>query len=118
MLVDYLRGVEESRDIIDKVRTKALDGHVSSLTEAELFAGNECEKETKREQIRALISLFTKHNVDNEICQKAGEYKRRYGVPLDDCIIAATAALLNLSVFTKNVREFELIKEIKVEDPY
>ncbi len=118
VFVDYLRGMEASKIVIDKVRTGELEGHVSSLTEAELLAGKECEKESKREQIRVLISLFTKHDVDNEICQKAGEYKRKYGVPLADCIIAATASLLNTKVFTKNVREFGLFKEVNVEEPY
>lgn len=118
VLVDYLRGMEESKDVMERVRKKELDGYVSSLTEAELFAGKECEKESKREQIRALISLFTRLNVDNEICQKAGEYKRRYGLPLDDCIIAATASLLKARVFTKNVKDFTPIKDINTEEPY
>lgn len=118
VLVDYLRGLKESKNVIDRIRSREIDAYISSLTEAELFAGRECEKEPKRDQVRALISLFTKRNVDNEVCQLAGGYKRRYGLPLDDCIIAATASILNITVFTKNAKEFEIIKEITVEEPY
>ena len=118
VLVDFLRGKEESKGVVDRARRGELDCHVSALTEAELFAGKECEKESKREQVRGLISLFTKHNIDNEISQKAGEYKRKYGVPLADCMIAATASLLNAAVLTKNVGEFKRISGMKVEEPY
>lgn len=35
---------------------------------------------------------------------------------LADCIIAATASLLNAGVFTKNVGEFELIDGVRSSD--
>ncbi len=54
--------------------------------------------------------MFTNRNVDNEICQQAGEYKRRHGIPIADCIIAAKPSLLNVEMFTKIFREFELIR--------
>jgi predicted nucleic acid-binding protein len=54
----------------------------------------------------------------NEISKKAGEFKRKYNVSLDDCIIAATAAIQNAKLWTKNLKDFQKIKEIEVEEPY
>lgn len=118
IIVDYLRGIREARSAINKVRNKELDAYVSALTEAELFAGKECEKESKQEEIHALINLFTKQDIDNKIAQKAGELKRTYRIPLDDCMIAATAFILDTKVWTKNIKEFEIVREIKSEAPY
>jgi tRNA(fMet)-specific endonuclease VapC len=118
ILVDYLRGVEASKIIVERIRAGELTAHISALTEAELFAGKECDNEMKRSEVHSLISLFTKHEIDNEICQLAGQYKRHHAVPLDDCLIAATAYILNTEIFTKNLKEFKRIKDVRVKDPY
>ena len=118
ILVEYLRGMEASKVFIERIRAHELVAHLSALTEAELFAGKECEKEIKRNEVHALISIFEKREVDNEICQLAGKYKRQYSVPLADCIIAATASILNAEIYTKNLHEFKRIKDVGVKDPY
>jgi predicted nucleic acid-binding protein len=104
--VDYLRGIEASRIYIEKIKAHELRAHISTLTEAELFAGKECAKEIKRNEVHGLISLLAKHVIDNEICQLAGRYRRQYSVSLGDCIIAATASVLDAEIYTKNAREF------------
>lgn len=118
VLIDYLRGIKQSKILINKVRSKEIEGFISTVSEAELFAGKECGKENKRMEIEALTSLFTKINVDSYITQKAGELKRKYNVLLDDSIIAATAFVVKSKLWTKDVRDFEKIKEIEVEEPY
>ena len=65
-----------------------------------------------------MVALCRKENVHNEIAQKAGEPRRKYSMSLADCIIAATAYLLKCKVWTKNIKEFEKIKEIEAEEPY
>jgi len=39
-------------------------------------------------------------------------------VSLADCIIAATADLLNATIWTKNADEFNKIKEVTTKEPY
>jgi len=119
VLIDYLRGYSPSKAFLDKIRSEGYESHISCLTEAELLAGKECEDVYKREQVSSLISEFRKHDIDSLICQKAGEYRRKYNqVPMDDCIIAATAYLYKLKIFTKNVADFRAIKGVLVEEPY
>jgi predicted nucleic acid-binding protein len=118
VFVDYLRGVERARGVVQKIKAGELECYVSALTEAELLSGRACEDPETREGVHALISLCRKENVHNQVSQKAGEFRRRYGVSLADCIIAATAYLLKSKVWTKNIEEFKRIKEIKTEEPY
>ena len=54
--------------------------------------------------------------MDNRILQKAGEFRRNYNVNLLDSIIAAT--FHEKCIWTENKKDFEKIKEIKVEEPY
>ena len=118
VFVDYLRGFERARGVIQKIKAGEVECYVSALTEAELLSGRSCEDEEIRDDVHALIALCRKENVHNEIAQKAGELRRKYSVPLADCIIAATAYLLKCKVWTKNIKEFEKIREIKAEEPY
>jgi len=118
ILVDHLRNFNQATNIVRKVRDKEIIGYISALTEAELFAGKDSSDEKKRLLLSELISLFDKVHIDNEIAKKAGEFKRKYDILLDDCIIAATAAIQNAKLWTKNLKDFKKIKEIEVEDPY
>jgi predicted nucleic acid-binding protein len=118
IIIDHLRNVKQATELVRKVKDKEIIGYVSTLTEAELFAGKDSANKKKRFLLSELISLFTKIHMDNEISKKAGEFKRKYNVSLDDCIIAATAAIQNAKLWTKNLEDFQKIKEIEVEKPY
>ena len=118
ILVDHLRKIKEANEIVFKLEKREIEGYISSITEAELLAGSECENEEKRNVVISLISTFYKIDVISEIARKAGEFKRKYKLPLDDCIIGATAFHVKCRLWTKNKRDFEKIKEIETEMPY
>jgi len=118
ILIDHLRNFKQATDTIIKARSGEITGYISALSEAELFAGRDSADDKKRLLVAELISLFIKVNVDNDIARKAGEFRRKYNVPLSDCIIAATAAVQKVRLWTKNVEDFRPIKEIVVEEPY
>ncbi len=118
ILIDHLRGFSPAKEKIRLVEKKSIIGCISVLSEAELLAGEGSKSQTERNEIMQLIEIFQKIAVDSEVAQKAGELKREYKYPLDDCIIAATAFHENCKLWTKNRKDFEKIKEIKVEEPY
>lgn len=118
ILVDHLRNFKPAIDIVRKVKEGKIVGCISAVTEAELFAGKDSADEMKGRFLSELISLFTKIHVDNEIAKKAGEFKRKYNVSLDDCVIAATVFVQKSKLWTKNIEDFRKIKEIEVEAPY
>lgn len=118
VLIDHLRGFEPAKAVIEKISGKYFIAYMSSLTEAELFSGENAKLEKKREELINLIKLFEKVIVNNEIAQKAGEFRRDYGIEIPDAIIAATAFHQNCKLWTKNKKDFENIKGIIVEEPY
>jgi predicted nucleic acid-binding protein len=63
------------------------------------------------------MSVFRKVELDNEIAKIAAEFRRKYGTSLLDSIIAATAYRETCPVLTKNLKDFERIKEVKFESP-
>ena len=118
ILIDHLRKVEGAEKLVIKISEKELIGYISVITEAELLSGKECKKSSKKSAVENLIKLFMQIDVNKQIAQKAGEFRRNYDVPLDDCIIAATAFHQKCKIWTKNKKDFQKIKEIEVEEPY
>jgi len=118
ILVDCLRGDNRAVSVVEQVAKREIDGFISVLTEAELYAGRECGTEAGISKVRKIISLFTKVLLTNEIAQQAGLFRRRYKIQIPDAIIAATASISDAKVWTKNIRDFDGIKETKTEDPY
>ena len=118
ILIDFLRKKEESKSIFSQIEAGQIKGFISAVTEAELISGKESEVERKKLAIIKLIKLLKKIDVDNNIAQIAGQFRRDYNVSLLDCIIAATAFSQNVKIWTKNIKDFEKITEIEVEEPY
>lgn len=118
IIIDHLRGFADAEDFISKIRDGRLTGYISTITEAELFSGKDGDEPAKRAELAELITRFGTIDVNSDIARKAGAMRRKYGIFLYDAVIAATAESLNLRVFTKNIKDFQRIKEIKVEEPY
>ena len=117
-LVDSLRGHKRASKLMEAVARREVEGIISVITEAELYAGKDCNTKFGLDAVKDLISIFEKIILDNEIAVKAGEYRRVYGAEVPDAIIAATAAKERAKVYTKNVEDFGKIEEIDVEEPY
>ncbi len=118
IIIDHLRGVSAASDLMLKVQNGEIIGSISVITEAELFAGRDMEDEGKERFVIDLLDLFTKISVDSHISRIAGSFRRKHNVLLPDCIIAATAFTQGYKLLTKNVKDFEKIKEIRAEAPY
>jgi hypothetical protein len=118
ILIDHLRGVGKATKLVENVREGLIVGYVSTLTEAELFAGKDSEDPEKRALLVELLGMFDKLGVDESIARVAGEFKRKYGVTLADAIIAATAFTIRSKLITQNMKDFKKITEIDVMKPY
>ena len=90
----------------------------SAITEAELLAGQICNDPNEKEKVSHLLSQFEKIPVGNPLVQIAGDIKRIYALQLPDAIIAASAYFTDSILVTRNVKDFEKVKEIKVQKPY
>lgn len=118
VLIDHLRNVAAATALIEKVKNGTINGYISVITEAEIFAGKDAEEITKKRLLDELLNLFSKVDVNSEIARTAGVFRRKYGMNLLDGIIASTASNLRCRLITKDIKDFKPIKEISVEEPY
>lgn len=84
----------------------------------EPLSGKSCERLEVRQKIETLINTTNKVNVDSDITKRAGEYRRKYRVNLQDALIVATASKTKAIVITRNSKHYEQIKEICIKSPY
>ena len=87
--------------------------HVSAVTRAELFSGRAAEER----RIRRLLDAMTDIPVDAVIAERAGRVLRGSSRRLPDAIIAATALEHRLTLVTRNIRDFEGIRGLKLRAP-
>lgn len=102
VFIDHLRGAAE-------LRVGAHHLHYSVVTRAELFAGSSASH-----GVSTLLSPFRELLVDRAVAERAGRIRRESGVRLPDALIAATALERRLGLVTRNRRDFESIRGLRL----
>lgn len=111
ILIDLLRGKNEARDFLHSL--PAHSPHCcSAITVAEIHSGmRESERQITTELIQSLLVL----PVTRQVAELAGKFRREHqrtpGGPeleLDDCLIAATAAVEGQELATGNKRHYPM----------
>ncbi|MBS3170002.1 type II toxin-antitoxin system VapC family toxin [Candidatus Woesearchaeota archaeon] len=114
IFIDLLRGFGPSLSFFGEEEEIIF----SAVTEAELLSGQQCKDAVIRERVLHFLSQFEKITVGNPLVQIAADFRRKYGIALPDALIAASAFVNNATLITRNVKDFQKIREIKVEKPY
>lgn len=102
IFIDHLRGAAEL-----KVGRHRL--HYSVITRAELFAGA-----TGTDLASRVLAPFREIPVDRAIAERAGRIRRATGVRVPDALIAATALERNLGLATRNRKDFEPVRGLRI----
>jgi predicted nucleic acid-binding protein len=90
---------------------------ISAITEIELL----CWKTTSDTDLRLLADFIddvTIIELENPIKLKTAEIRKINRIKLPDAIIAATALIHNLTFITRNVKDFDNIRGLKVINPW
>ncbi len=137
ILIDLLRGKKEARDFLRSLPEDSVQC-CSVITVAEIHSGM---REGERQRTAELIDSLLVLPVTREIAETAGHFRRAYkgdtaspegdrargtrrtskanelpklpDLELDDCLIAATAAVEELELATRNRRHYPM-PEVKV----
>lgn len=103
VLIDHLRGARAFVPFGARVS-------YSAITRAELFAGRSSQEKV----VRTLLDPFRELAVDREVAELGGRLRRKHGVPIADALIAATALVHGLELFTRNVRDFARVPALRL----
>ncbi len=106
VFVDHLRGAGR----IQPGRERML---YSVITRCELFAG----RETEEEAVRRLLAPFDEIPVVRTIAERAGRLRRTAALRTPDALIAATALEHHLVLVTRNTRDFQPARGLKIRQP-
>lgn len=112
ILVGYLNGDEKIVKAVSGWKQSGRTLFVSSISKAETLA-LPALTQTEIEKINAFLNTFISIPFDDALAVRAASFKRAYRIELPDAAIAATAALYNLPLVTRDKR-FRKIREITV----
>ena len=107
ILINFLRGKEEAKAFLARAAEESLLC-CSAITVAEIFAGM---REHERDKTVDLIDSLDVIDVNLQIAEKAGAYKRssrRQSLELSDCIIAASAFVKQAVLITADVKHYPM----------
>jgi predicted nucleic acid-binding protein len=102
VFVDHLRGAVELRAGRHRL-------HYSVITRAELFAGT-----SATDVIATLLGSLREVPVDRAVAERAGRIRRDTGIRLPDALIAATAIEHRCQLATRNRRDFEKVRGLRL----
>ncbi len=113
IIIDHLRGEEKASILLSKIEKGIIKGYISTIVEAEVLSGFQLNAK-KVEEVKKLLSIFQRIEIDSEIAQKGAEFRRKYRCDLIDGLIAACAWKMGVELATRNMRHFININEISL----
>jgi len=91
--------------------------NISVVIKIEVLGYNDLP--SKMEQMEAFLNLAVVFPLDDDVTAKTIHLRRSYKkLKLGDAIIAATALVYNLTLVTRNIKDFKNIEGLEVLNPY
>lgn len=90
---------------------------ISAITEIELLSWKSAS-EKDDEIIKNFIAESIVIELEPVIKIKTSEIRKATGIKLPDAIIAATALVYNLTLITRNVKDFKKVGKIPIVNPW
>lgn len=87
--------------------------NISIINKIEVLGHN-----TAGKNVESFIDLAHVFELTNEVALKTIELRKSYKTKLPDAIVAATALVFDLTIITRNTKDFLKINGLEVIDPY
>ncbi len=94
-----------------------IDSRISVITRMELLSWPGASQE-QTHILNEFINASEVLALEESVIVKAVDIRKTFKTKLPDAIISATAIVNNLSLITRNTKDFEKIQELEVVDPY
>src|SRR5689334_7751338 len=100
VLIDHFRGARAFRAPRDRAGRPGAG--YSVITRCELLAGQSADERA----IGLVLDAMREYPVDRRVADRAGRIRRRFGLRMPDALIAATALEHDLTLVSRNSRDF------------
>jgi hypothetical protein len=120
ILIDFFRKYQPAIDFLNELSYKKEKVFISSITQMELFVG--CKNKGEMKKVTEFLNQYQVIHFSERISAKAieliKEYNLSHGLLIADAIISATVISFDGELFSKNIGDYQFIKELKVKKPY
>ncbi|MGD1937118.1 MAG: type II toxin-antitoxin system VapC family toxin [Cyanophyceae cyanobacterium] len=116
ILIDFLNGELTVRDLVNHAM-ETQTAYYSPITWIELLSYPQLT-DTQAQAIRDFLHQQQIVELSEEILDRTAAIRRATRVKLPDALIAASAIESNCTLVTRNVKDFERIDTLEIENPY
>lgn len=95
----------------------AVNPEISIVTNIELFATKNISEE-EYELLEKFVAFSIIHSVNTDLVNTTIDIRQTYKIKLPNAIIAATALVYNLTLISRNSKDFDGIKGLEFINPY
>jgi len=113
-IVIYLHGGQLEDEVRDELRSSSLD--TCNIIIAEVLGYNFADSEDA-EYFEKLFSTMNNYMLDKEVTNKVIALRKTTKIKLPDAIIAATALVNDLTLWTHDTGDFKGISKLRLFDP-
>ena len=113
-VVMYLHGAQLDETVAEKLRNSTLG--TCNIIVAEVLGYKSIDPEDAR-YFEDLFATMKNHIFDKEVTAKVIELRQTTSIKLPDAIIAATALVNGLVLWTHNIDDFKSVPKLQLFDP-
>jgi len=106
----------KQKEIVIKIFQKSFN--ISVISKIEFLGFKDYIDDIKYEKAKDFLNYAKIIPFSDNLIYKIIDIKQKYNLKIGDAIIAATALINNLTVVTRNQKDFEKIKSIKILNPF
>ena len=116
ILIEIYRGNHSIVEVVKQIRQENMA--VSEVTCAELLYGARDKKEIQiiRKDLNNLIVLPIQTSISNLAVRLVETYALSHKLALPDALIASTAIIHNMQLYTLNTKDFIFLKDVSLYD--
>ena len=117
ILIYYIANKIPQKELSTIEKILEEDFNISIITKIEFLGWKYYDYETFL-NAKEFINLANIIPLNNEIAEIAIKLRRKYNLKLGDAVIAATSLFHDLTLITRNEKDFKKVKEIKIYNPF